>query len=442
MGVDTSATPKGLVSGSPEIGKLFLGEIYNTYANPFDANEKECYCKMINKLLANEPEAKEKLPLNPENNEVFKKIKDGVLLTKLVNLAAPGTIDERVIVKDPSMTKDDKLNNLNLVINSAKSIGCMVECKAEDVLDEVRTKDVDLLYQILKPIALKKVTVQDFPQLLRLKEDKEENEELLMLGPEDFLKRWFNMHLTNAKHPNKLNNFSDDVKDSEKYTILLNQLDNSIPTDGLSEPDLKKRAAVVLQNAPKIGAEVYIKDEDIPSGNEHLNTLFTCELFMANNGMGEATAAEKMTASKILEDDDEGGREERSFRTWINSLKLEGVRKVNNLYEECRSAILLLKMIDKIKPGTVQWKKVELKTKNPFKVGVNCQEVIDASKRSGYSIISIGNKDIQEGKKKHILAIVWQLMKAHTLSIIGEKSEEELIQWAHTKVSAEKKINP
>ena len=440
MGVDTSATPKGLVSGSPEIGKLFLGEIYNTYANPFDANEKECYCKMINKLLANEPEAKEKLPLNPENNEVFKKIKDGVLLTKLVNLAAPGTIDERVIVKDPSMTKDDKLNNLNLVINSAKSIGCMVECKAEDVLDEVRTKDVDLLYQILKPIALKKVTVQDFPQLLRLKEDKEENEELLMLGPEDFLKRWFNMHLTNAKHPNKLNNFSDDVKDSEKYTILLNQLDNSIPTDGLSEPDLKKRAAVVLQNAPKIGAEVYIKDEDIPSGNEHLNTLFTCELFMANNGMGEPTAAEKMTASKILEDDDEGGREERSFRTWINSLKLEGVRKVNNLYEECRSAILLLKMIDKIKPGTVQWKKVELKTKNPFKVGVNCQEVIDASKRSGYSIISIGNKDIQEGKKKHILAIVWQLMKAHTLSIIGEKSEEELIQWANTKVSAERKI--
>ena len=35
-----------------------------------------------------------------------------------------------------------------------------------------------------------------------------------------------------------------------------------------------------------------------------------------------------MTAAKILEDDDEGGREERSFRTWINSLKLEGVKKL------------------------------------------------------------------------------------------------------------------
>ena len=441
LGVDTAVPPEGLANGNPELTKLFLGEIYNAYANPFDANEKECYCKMINKLLGDDPELKDKLPVDPKSNEIFKKMKDGVILAKLINLAAPGTVDERVIVKDPGMKKEDKLNNLNLTINSAKSIGCLIEATPEDVLDEVRTKDVDLLYQILKQIALKKISVQDFPQLLRLKEGKETDEELLTFGPEDFLKRWFNHHLTKANHPNKLNNFSDDVKDSEKYTILLNQLDpDKCNTDGLNEGDLKKRAGTVLENAPKIGAEVFIKDEDIPNGNEHLNTLFTAELFMANNGMGEATQEEKMTANKILEDDDEGAREERSFRTWINSLKLEGVKKVNNLYEECRSAILLLKMIDKIKPGTVDWKKVELKTKNPFKIGVNCQEVIDSAKRSGYSIISIGNKDIQEGKKKHILAIVWQLMRAHTLKIIGEKSEEELISWANSRVSEGRRI--
>ena len=441
IGVDTAITPEGLASGNPDLNKLFLGEIYNAYANPFDANEKECYCKMINKLLGDDPELKDKLPVDPKSNDIFKKIKDGVILAKLINLATPGTVDERVIVKDPGMTKEDKENNLNLTINSAKAIGCLIEATADDVLDEVRTKDIDLLYQILKPIAFKKISVQDFPQLLRLKEGKETDEELLTFGPEDFLKRWFNHHLAKANHPNKVTNFGEDVKDSEKYTILLNQLDpNQCSTDGLNEGDLTKRAATVLENAPKIGAELYIKDEDIPSANEHLNTLFTAELFMANNGMGEPTAEEKMTANKILEDDDEGGREERSFRTWINSLKLEGVKKVNNLYEECRSAILLLKMIDKIKPGTVDWKKVELKTKNPFKIGVNCQEVIDSAKRSGYNIISIGNKDIQEGRKKHILAIVWQLMRAHTLKIIGEKSEEELIAWANGKVSEGRQI--
>ena len=77
-------------------------------------------------------------------------------------------------------------------------------------------------------------------------------------------------------------------------------------------------------------------------------------------------------------------------------------------------------MIDKIKPGNVNWKIVKLKNlKNQFKVGVNYQETISASKRSGNKIVSIGNKDIQEGRKKHILAIVWQLMRAHTLKIIG-----------------------
>ena len=440
LGVDTAATAEDLANGNPEVGGLFLGELYNAYANPFNENEKVAYCKLINKLLANDPEAKDKLPVDPDSNEIFKKLKDGTLLCKLINIALPDTIDERVINKDPNMTREDKLSNLNLCINSAKSIGCIMDTTAEDVLDECRQRDLDLLYQLLKLIVLKKVAVQDFPQLLRLKEDKEEDEELLTLGPEDFLKRWFNFHLKKAGHDKVVTNFSDDVKDSEKYTILINQLEPSCDTSALGEGDLVKRAGIVLDNAPKVGAEVYIVAEDIPSANERLNTLFTAELFMAKNGMGEATAEEKMKANKLLDDDEEGGREERSFRTWINSLKLEGVKKVNNLYEECRSAILLLKMIDKIKPGTVQWKKVELKTKNPFKIGVNCQEVIDASKRSGYSIISIGNKDIQEGKKKHILAIVWQLMRAHTLKVIGEKSEEELIAWANSKVPEARRI--
>ena len=80
--------------------------------------------------------------------------------------------------------------------------------------------------------------------------------------------------------------------------------------------------------------------------------------------------------------------EERERRTRINSLGLEGVH-INNLYEECRSGLLLLTLIDKIKPGTVNWKMVDKNAKNPFKVAVNCNEVINASKKSGYSIVGI-----------------------------------------------------
>ena len=440
IGVDSAATPEGLVSGKEPLGRLFVGEIYNAFANPYNVDEKECYCKIINKLFENNEDLKNKIPIDPESNEVFKKIKDGVILAKLVNIAAPGTVDERVITHVPGMTSEEEKANVNLVINSAKSIGCLIEAKSDDVLNEVRKLDIDLLYEILKPIVYKKISVQEFPQMLRFKQEKEEVEELLTLGPEDFLIRWFNHHLAKIKYPNKLEKFDQDLKDSEKYTLLLNILNEACDKSALETDDLLERASKVLENAPKIGANVFIKNRDIPSGNAHLNRFFTAELFMANHGLGEATQEEKMMANKLLDDDEEGGREERSFRTWINSLKLEGVKKVNNLYEECRSAILLLKMIDKIKPGTVNWKIVELKSKNPFKIGVNCQEAIDASKRSGYKIVSIGNKDIQNGSKKHILAIVWQLMRAHTLKIIGERTEEELIEWANSKIPPERKI--
>ena len=35
---------------------------------------------------------------------------------------------------------------------------------------------------------------------------------------------WFNHHLQKANYPNELTNFSDDLKDSEKCAILLNDL--------------------------------------------------------------------------------------------------------------------------------------------------------------------------------------------------------------------------
>jgi plastin-1 len=47
-------------------------------------------------------------------------------------------------------------------------------------------------------------------------------------------------------------------------------------------------------------------------------------------------------------------------------------------------------------------------------------------------LIGIGATDIQQGNKKLVLAIVWQLMRIHYLQIIGTKSEQDLINWANS----------
>ena len=45
LGVDTAATPEQLAAGNPDLNGLFLGEIYNAFANPF--NENENYYQLI-----------------------------------------------------------------------------------------------------------------------------------------------------------------------------------------------------------------------------------------------------------------------------------------------------------------------------------------------------------------------------------------------------------
>ena len=52
-------------------------------------------------------------------------------------------------------------------------------------------------------------------------------------------------------------------------------------------------------------------------------------------------------------------REERTFRMWVNSLSLPNTGFIANLFDEITDGILLLKLIDSIKPGCVNWTRVE-----------------------------------------------------------------------------------
>ena len=132
----------------------------------------------------------------------------------------------------------------------------------------------------------------------------------------------------------------------------------------------------------------------------------------------------------MLWDDIEGTLEERQFRFWINSLNIDDLN-VNNLYEEARDGMLLLKVIHKLDPTVVDWKKVEKNPNNKFKQGINCNQVVEASKKLGLKLPGIGGSDILDGNKKSIIAVVWQLVRLHYLRIIGSQSEDDLVKWAN-----------
>ena len=71
------------------------------------------------------------------------------------------------------------------------------------------------------------------------------------------------------------------------------------------------------------------------------------------------------------------------------------------------TGIVVLKVLDRLKPGCVEWKKIDKNPNNTFKKGINCTEIINVAKKLGLKIPGIGGTDFVDGKKKNIIAVVW-----------------------------------
>jgi len=291
-----------------------------------------------------------------------------------------------------------------------------------------------LIWQIIRIGLLASINLQNHPYLIRLLEPGENLEDLLKLSPEQILLRWFNYHLKKAGSNRKVNNFSGDIKDSECYTILLNQLaPKQCDKRALNESDKDKRAEMVLSNADKIGCRKFLRPKDIVVGNGKLNLAFVANLFNTMPGL------EPVEESMVVIEEET--REEKAFRNWMNSLGVDPF--VNHLYEDLRDGIILLQLLDKISPGIVNWNKVNTKPPlNKFQQVENCNYALTLGKQLKFSLVGIGGQDIQSANKKLTLAIVWQAMRTYILNYLKtiskggrEITEEDIVIWCNRKLS-------
>jgi len=249
----------------------------------FTEDEKLAFVDWINDCLGKDNELKHLTPISQEGNGLFTAVNDGLLMCKLINDSVPKTIDERALNKGTNLNVFKKTENQNLAINSAASIGCStVNIGASDMLDGTHHLVLGLLWQIIKIGLLSKVNLKLHPELYRLLEDGETLEDLMKLGAEQILLRWFNYHLKAAGSNRRVNNFTSDIKDSEAYTILLNQIapkSKGVNTNALNEPDHYRRAELVLENADKIDCKKFLRPPDIVGGHPRLNLAFVANLF-------------------------------------------------------------------------------------------------------------------------------------------------------------------
>jgi plastin-1 len=105
------------------------------------------------------------------------------------------------------------MENNNVVVNSAKAIGCSVVNIGSQDLGEGREHLIlGLIWQIIKIGLQSNIDIKVHPELFRLLEPGETLEQLLKLPPDQILLRWFNYHLKKAGWTRKVANFGSDIK--------------------------------------------------------------------------------------------------------------------------------------------------------------------------------------------------------------------------------------
>lgn len=433
--------------GTGNAARIIVSGTQSGTTHTINEEERREFTKHINSVLEGDPDVGHMLPFPTDTFQLFDECRDGLVLSKLINDSVPDTIDTRVL----NMPKNGKrLNNFqanenaNIVINSAKAIGCVVvNVHSEDIVEGREHLILGLIWQIIRRGLLSKIDIKLHPELYRLLEEDETLEQFLRLPPEQILLRWFNYHLKNANWPRRVNNFSQDVKDGENYTILLNQLAPDMCSRApLQTQDLLARAEQILTNAEKLGCRKYLTPSALVAGNSRLNLAFVAHLFNTWPGLEPIDEQEK---PEIEEFDAEGEREARVFTLWLNSLDVDP--PVVSLFEDLRDGIILLQAYDKVMPGSVDFTHVNQR-RDPtveisrFKALENTNYAVELGKRKGFSLVGIEGSDILDANKLLTLGLVWQLMRRNivntmqNLSSSGRDiSDAQILKWAQDQAA-------
>ncbi|OZC09060.1 hypothetical protein X798_03807 [Onchocerca flexuosa] len=457
--------------------------------------EEVAFSNWINSNLYSDADLKNLIPVKTDGGDLYLKVQDGLIICKLINLAVPDTIDERAINKKHLNTYT-KLENLTLALMSAQAIGCnIVNIDGDDLSKGKPHLVLGLLWQIIRIGLFNQIDLRHVPGLFRLLQEGETLDDLRKLSPEQILIRWVNHHLAKAGVDRKLTNFTSDIIDSEIYTYLLNEIApkaanvslyplsvkregephtficyhisklSNLISDNLTAEKLTEitmpntensygkertlvsllsvlqgniqRAAAMLIEAEKIDCREFVAPNDVAQGNYKLNLAFVANLFNKCPGLPEPGADEFEIDAAADET-----REEKTYRNWMNSMGVDP--HVNWLYSDLCSGVIIFQLYDIIRPGIVNWKRVVKKfskLKGMMDQIQNCNYAIELGKQLRFSLVGIQGKDIYDGNQTLTLALVWQLMRAYTLTVLAQctqsgdslATDKEIIAWVNEK---------
>uniref|UniRef100_A0ACD6AMY9 Uncharacterized protein n=1 Tax=Avena sativa TaxID=4498 RepID=A0ACD6AMY9_AVESA len=381
-------------SGSRSTPSSFLKSSTTTLIHNPNQAEKSSYVAHINAYLGDDPFLKKYLPIDPAGDDLFNLVKDGVVLCKLINLAVPGTIDERAINKKRILNPWERNENHTLCLNSAKAIGCtVVNLGAQDLVEGRPHLVLGLISQIIK---------------IKLTQSASRDDVILSRD-----ERAFRMWINSLGVATYVNNVFEDVRNG---WVLLEVFDKVYPGSVnwklATKPPIKMpfRKLENCNQVINIGKQlkfslVNLAGNDIVQGNKKLIVallwqLMRFDILQLLNKLrfhSQGSQGKEITDADIL--------------SWANS-KVKASRRNSRIEsfkdKNISSGIFFLELLSAVQPRVVNWKVVSKGVDDDEKK-LNATYIISIARKLGCSVFLLPD-DIIEVNQKMILTLTASIM--------------------------------
>ena len=143
---------------------------------------------------------KERLPINPENEDLFDVMADGMVGLHLLNKCNKDEeiIDFRTVNKGANLNIYKVRENLDQFFAGCTGLIRVVGIDGTSFLDKNPSLILAITWQLVKIINTKTISLKECANLFHLLKDGEEINDLQKLKVEEILLRWLNWHLRNA----------------------------------------------------------------------------------------------------------------------------------------------------------------------------------------------------------------------------------------------------
>jgi hypothetical protein len=193
----------------------------------------------------------------------------------------PDALDERIIATGKKLNTFSLFATITLTLSTTKSLGLsIVNIGPPDLRDGTPHLMLGLVWQLMRLVLIKSITLTEHPELYRLLKEGESLADLLKLSPEEILLRWLNCELKNVGSSRVATKFTKDLSDSEILTTVLKHIEPECCTLApLRQNNVCQRADGMLAEADKIDCRKLVGANKIVQGHARLNLGFVANVF-------------------------------------------------------------------------------------------------------------------------------------------------------------------